>query len=420
MIRSRAGGDIPLTKLSPNQMAEAHTSEGPASGPYRRGRLLRSIVPYAKRARDLLKPGPRLRNFDPLSTLVTEEHPVVAAAYPVVDVHTHLGRWLTPDNSWMAPDKGALLETMERLNLRTLVNLDGRWGDELEANLERYDRANPDRFCTFCQLDFEMLARGAGPDDLVASLERSKRAGAKGLKVWKNLGLTATVDGRLLVPDDPLLGPVWEAAGALELPVLIHVADPVAFFLPVDRHNERIEELLAHPSISQAHHGTGVRDRLMTSFESVVASNPDTQIVGAHVGCFGENLSWVSGMLDRYPNFWIDTAARAELGRQPRAAARLIQRHSERVLFGADVFPVDPDVYRLYFRILETEDEHFRYTATGKHPGEQGRWAVSGLGLRPELLEKLYNRNACRLLGLESPAGGAAQDPTSPPPKVSP
>jgi len=381
--------------------------------------LLRSLVPYAKRARDVLYPGPRLRNFDPVSNLVTEEHHVGAAAFPVVDVHTHLGRWLTPDASWMAPDTGALLETMETLNLRTLVNLDGRWGDELEANLDRYDRAHPDRFCTFCQLDFEVLGRG-GPDDLVASLERSKRAGAKGLKVWKNLGLSETVEGRLLTPDDPLLSPVWEAAGALGLPVLVHVADPVAFFQPMDRHNERIEELLAHPSISQSHHGPAVRDRLMRSFENVVASNDKTQIIGAHVGCFGENLSWVSRMLDTYPNFWIDTAARSELGRQPRAAARLVERHSERVLFGADVFPIDPQIYRLYFRILETEDEHFRYTRPGAHPAEQGRWYVSGLGLAPELLEKLYNANARRLLGLGSPVVGAVDDPSPAGPEATP
>jgi predicted TIM-barrel fold metal-dependent hydrolase len=364
---------------------------------------LRKIVPIAKRLRYIASPGPRLRQYDPASNLVTEEHTVRAAAFPVIEVHTHLGRWLTPDGSWMAPDVNDLLATMGDLNLWMLVNLDGRWGDELEANLDRYDRAHPGRFATFCQLDLAVLDGGGGPDDLIRSLERSHAAGAKGLKIWKNLGLTATVGGRRILPDDPLLSPVWEAAGALGLPVLVHVADPVAFFQPMDRHNERLEELLAHPSISLARHGLAVRDRIVGSLEAVVAGNPRTQFVGAHVGCFAENLGWVSQMLDDYPNFWIDTAARADLGRQPRAAARLVDRHQDRVLFGADVFPIDPEVYRLYFRLFETEDEHFRYT-TGPGPStEQGRWNVYGLGLAPEVLEKLYNLNASRLLSCDPP-----------------
>ncbi len=386
-------------------MPPTDTPSGPSSGPYRRGKLLRTLVPPAKRLRNIAKPGPRLREYDPVSNLVTEEHRVRSAAFPVIEMHTHLGTWLTPDGGWMAPDVSRLLATMDELNLFMLVNLDGRWGDELEANLDRYDRAHPGRFATFCQLDLDVLDGQGGPEDLVRSLERSHAAGARGLKIWKNLGLIAMADGRRILPDDPLLGPVWEAAGALGLPVLIHVADPVAFFQPVDRHNERLEELLAHPSISLASHGPGVRQQILTSLEAVIARNPLTQFIGAHVGCFAENLSWVSRMLDDHPNFWIDTAARADLGRQPRAAARLMERHQDRVLFGADVFPIDPEVYRVYFRLFETEDEYFRYCPDSGPSTEQGRWNVYGLGLAPEVLQKLYNLNAARLLSCDPPPG---------------
>jgi predicted TIM-barrel fold metal-dependent hydrolase len=321
----------------------------------------------------------------------------------VVDVHTHLGYWLTPDGSWMAPDVKELLETFDALNVRSVVNLDGRWGDELEANLDRYDRPYPERFATFCQLDWEILDGRGGPDDLIKSLEGYARAGARGVKVWKNLGLIAKVNDRLLMPDDPMLDQVWQAAGTLRLPVLVHVADPVAFFQPMDARNERLEELLAHPSISQVHHGVQGRERVIASFEAAVASHPETQFIGAHVGCNAENLPWVSRMLETYPNFWIDTAARSDLGRQPRVAARLIEKHQDRVLFGADVFPIDPSVYRNYFRILETEDEHFRYAPDDKHVAEQGRWNVFGLGLSAEVLEKIYSANARRLLRWDWP-----------------
>ncbi|MFZ0665202.1 MAG: amidohydrolase family protein [Acidimicrobiales bacterium] len=398
------------------------TEEAPAgaqAGPYRRGALLRRVVPVAKRVRDTLRPGPRLKEYDPVSNLVGPANDVTSARFPVVDIHTHLGRWLTPDGSWMAPDLGALFDTFDALNVRSVVNLDGRWGDELEANLDRYDRAHPDRFATFCQLDFAVLDGAGNPDDLVRSLESSHRAGARGLKVWKNLGMIAKVGDRILMPDDPLLDPIWQAAGSLALPVLVHVADPVAFFQPMDRHNERLEELLAHPSISQAHHGVTGRHRIIESFEAVVASHPDTTFIGAHVGCNAENLPWVTRMLDTYPNFWIDTSARSDLGRQPRQAAKLIERHSDRVLFGADVFPIDPEAYKLYFRLLETEDEYFRYAPPGKHVAEQGRWTVSGLGLPGDVLEKLYSHNARRLLGWESPQNpGDSAKSTADPRKI--
>jgi predicted TIM-barrel fold metal-dependent hydrolase len=368
------------------------------SGPYRRGKLLQSLVPLAKRARGLARPGPRLKFYSPRSNLVSDENLPARAATPAIDFHTHLGRWLTGDGGWMAPDVGELLETMDKLNLATLVNLDGRWGQDLEDNLDRYDRAHPERFVTFCQVDFGALDGRGGPDALVRSIELSKKAGARGLKIWKNLGLTETVGGRRLLPDDPMLAPMWESAGQLGLPVLVHVADPVAFFQPMDRNNERLEELLAHPSISLVQHGLEGRDRIIESFEAVVNANPSTQIIGAHVGCNAENLPWVSRMLDSYPNFWIDTAARSEIGRQPRASARLIERHSERVLFGTDVFPIDPAAYRIYFRMMETEDEYFGYNPGTGPSVQQGRWSVSGLGLAAHLVEKLYMSNARRLL----------------------
>jgi predicted TIM-barrel fold metal-dependent hydrolase len=373
------------------------------SGPYRRRRLLRRLVPFAKAVRNVARPGPRLTQYDPLSNIVADEHRVLKASFPVIDIHTHLGRWLTSDGGWMAPDVDDLLATMEKLNLKTLVNLDGRWGDDLEANLDRYDRAHPGKFVTFCQLDWESLDRGSGPDDLVRSIERSHHAGARGLKVWKNLGLTTTVGGRRLMPDDPRLAPVFQAAGELNMPVLVHVADPVAFFMPMDRHNERLEELLAHPSISLASHGLNVRNAIIKSFEAIVGGNPKTQFIGAHGGCNAEDLPWVSRMLDAHPNFWIDTAARSEIGRQPRAVVRLIEKHPDRVLFGTDVFPIDPEAYHVFFRLIETEDEYFRYNPGTGPCVQQGRWAVSGLGLAPALAERVYGTNASRLLGLDRP-----------------
>jgi predicted TIM-barrel fold metal-dependent hydrolase len=298
----------------------------------------------------------------------------------------------------MAPDVGQLLALMDASNLSALVNLDGRWGAELDENLARYDHAHPGRFYTFCHLDWRLLDTLDGTDALVASLEQSARQGARGIKVWKDLGLSVTAGGRRVLPDDAALTPVWEAAGALGLPVLVHTADPVAFFQPVGVHNERVEELIAHPSISLAEEGVGMLDRLLDSFERMVASCPGTTFVGAHVGCHVEDVAAVSALLDRYPNLLVDISGRApEIGRQPRAAARLIAKHPDRVLFGTDQLPIRAEDYGVYFRLLETDDEHFSY-APGRTPPPHGRWRISGLALDPATLEQVYAANARRLL----------------------
>ncbi|MFL6071369.1 MAG: amidohydrolase, partial [Actinomycetes bacterium] len=170
----------------------------------------------------------------------------------MIDAHNHLGRWLTSDGEWMAPDVQALLRTMDAAGVEVIVNLDGRWGAELDDNLDRYDHSHPERFLTFCHVDWSLLARDDGDasivDQLTGQLQDSARAGARGVKVWKDLGLKVRdAAGNLVQPDDDRVAAVLRAAGELSLPVLIHTADPVAFFEPLTPDNERWDELQVHP-----------------------------------------------------------------------------------------------------------------------------------------------------------------------------
>jgi predicted TIM-barrel fold metal-dependent hydrolase len=346
---------------------------------------------------------PALRNlplgeFRPRSNLRIEEHRVARSRFPAIDVHNHLGRWLSQDGGWASSDVDDLIALMDPCNVTSIVNLDGRWGDELQANLDRYDRAHPGRFATFCHLDWSVTSEPEFTDRLVGSLERSAAAGAKGVKVWKDLGLRIRDHAdELLMPDDDRLSDVWSAAGELGLPILIHVGDPVAFFEAVDGNNERLEELLEHPDWSFSDPRFPRFERIVESLEAIVAAHPETTFIGAHVGCFAENLSWVSRMLTAYPNFNVDIAARiAELGRQPRAARTLMIEHSDRVCFGTDEFPPNAEVYAIHYRFLETDDEHFPYSLEQIPP--QGRWAISGLALPDAVLRKVYHENAARLV----------------------
>ncbi len=341
----------------------------------------------------------RLADYLPRPALRTTETSVPRPSRPAIDAHNHLGRWLTGD--WSSPDVGALLDLMDQHDIRCIVNLDGRWGEELEANLDRYDRAHPGRFVTFCHVDWDEARSPGFADRLVQSLRESRDRGARGLKVWKDLGLGFADDrGELILPDDDRIAPVFHEAGALGLPVLIHTADPIAFFDPVDLRNERLEELAVHPEWSFHGHRFPSFDRLIASLDALVGAHPGTTFIAAHVASSAEDLASVSDMLDRHPNLHVDISARlAELGRQPRATTRLIEHHRDRVLFGTDAFPPDAATYRLHFRFLESEDEHFAYSADDGVP-PQGRWRISGLGLGAATLAEVYHDNARRILDL--------------------
>lgn len=339
-----------------------------------------------------------LRDYRPRSRLVAAEHQVLSAAVPAIDSHAHLGRWLSPDGSWMVPDVPRLVAEMDQVNITGIVNLDGRWGSELTANLERYDHAYPGRFATCGHLDWRELSEPGFGDRLAAGLRTSASAGAAGVKVWKDLGLHLRDHrGELVLPGDERLAAVWAAAGELGLPIFIHTADPVAFFDPVDERNERLEQLLSRPDWSFADPQFPSFEQLIDSLEALVAAHRGTTFVGVHVGCYAENLAWVGRMLDSYPNFHIDTGARiAELGRQPRATADLVSRHPDRVLFGTDEIPFDTRVYAIYFRFLQTLDESFDHGLDD--PPAMGRWKISGLGLAPDVLSQVYAGNARRLV----------------------
>jgi predicted TIM-barrel fold metal-dependent hydrolase len=349
------------------------------------------------RIRDL-----RLVDWRPEPQVRVPSTAVPRSAVPCIDVHNHLGRWLSETGDWTVPDVDALLATMAAANVATVVNLDGRWGDELEANLDRYDRAFPGRFVTFCQLDWRLLAEPDGEARLTASLEDSARRGARGVKVWKDLGLRIRdADGAVVLPDDPRVVRVLGRAGELGLPVLIHVADPMAFFAPLDERNERLDELLQERDWWFGDSAVvPTFDRILDALADLVVATPGTTYIGAHVGCVAEDLDRVERLMARAPNFTVDLGGRmAELGRQPRRFKRLVEAFPDRVLFGSDVYPPSADAYALLFRFLETEDEAFDYAPDEPVP-PQGRWLVSAAGLDAAALERVYAGNARRVLGL--------------------
>jgi predicted TIM-barrel fold metal-dependent hydrolase len=351
--------------------------------------------------------GLRLQDFRPRSMLSVPAHPVDRAKFPVVDVHTHpTGR---ARNQGGVPRGEAvavrnqpadLLRMMDARNLRTLVDLTGSSGSGLAEAVRTFQAAHPGRFVVFTEPSFDRIAEPGYAAWQAEELTRAKAAGARGLKVLKVLGLflREQIDaGPLVKVDDPRFDPMWEACAALDLPVAIHVSDPAAFFLPVDAQNERYEELHRRPDWSFHGRDFPSNAEILAARDRVLARHPRTTFIGLHVGHSSEDLAAASAALDRFPNLYVDIAARiGELGRQPRASQRFFDRYQDRIVFGTDG-PHDA-LYPIYFRFLETEDEYFDYSP-GPIPS-QGRWKIYGLGLSDQILRKVYAGNAERLLHL--------------------
>ena len=356
------------------------------------------------------RPAPddlRLVDYRPRRQLRTRDadapaRPSVAA----IDAHNHLGPSPFSDG-WDRRSPDELAAALDASNIAAIVDLDGGWADALRHELDHWAPLG-DRVAVFAGLDYAMWGERPDFGDVEAArLRDGEAAGARGLKVWKPLGLRARDPSGLLVPvDDARLDPVWAVAGELGLPVTIHVADPIAFFEPLDATNERYEELLAHPDWHfwptrgrgrPDEDGFPPFDELLDGLEALVARHPRTTFIGAHVGCAAEDLGRVERMLGAYPNWNVDIAARiAELGRQPYSARDLVIRWHDRVLFGTDA-PPDPAAWAVYARFLETRDESFPYDPEGG-PGSQGRWQIHGLGLPEDVLHAVYAGNARRLI----------------------
>jgi predicted TIM-barrel fold metal-dependent hydrolase len=340
----------------------------------------------------------RLQDFRPRAEVRLPEHRVTHPRFPVIDVHVHLG----PEFScgWYGRDAAELVPVLDEMGVETIVDLDGGWGEHLDARIAAYQACFPGRFLHFARVDWHAAFMSDDPGEYAANqLRDSVRRGAWGLKVWKNLGLRLRDEQNRLVPvDDERLDPLWVAAGELSIPVLIHAGDPAAFFQPLDNRNERIEQLLACPQW-QIFPDFPSLEEIMGQLERMVLRHSNTIFIGAHVGCYAEDLSRVAALMERAPNWYVDISARvAELGRQPRATRAFIEAHPDRILFGTDTCG-RPEENAVYYRFLETEDEYFSYRPD---PDDycNGRWRIYGLGLSDDLLRAVYRENARRILGL--------------------
>jgi uncharacterized protein len=334
--------------------------------------------------------------YEPKSTLVVPQNPVKRSKFPFIDVHNHQFEMSNKDKV------AGLVKEMDELNMGLLVNLSGRGfgGDEAKSDstlfgqIDNTQKNFPNRFVIFTNVDFSKISEAGWATKAVAKLtDDVKNHGAKGLKVYKNLGLNVRENGKLVPVNDPRIDAIWAKCGELGIPVIIHTADPAPFWQPMNGFNERWLELKTHKGRKRdAANGDFSWEQLIEQQHDVFKKHPKTTFINAHMGWYPNDLQKLDSLMDVFPNMYAEIGAViAELGRQPRAAKKFFEKRQDRILFGKDSYV--PDEYATYFRVLETEDEYFPY-----HKKYHAFWRMYGLGLSDEVLKKVYYKNAIKII----------------------
>ena len=330
-------------------------------------------------------PPPSIVDYRPRTTLKVAEHPVPRAKFPVIDSHNH--------TTITAANIEQMIKDMDALNMRVLVNLSGGNAEAVRQKME-FLRSTPhaDRFRVFANVSWNNADAPGWAERAVADLEQAVKNGAIGLKIAKNLGLDARKsDGSRQKVDDPILKPIWDACARLNIPVIIHTAEPQEFFSPLDMKNERWLELALFAERRNYNPGDPTFEELMGERDRMYAANPKTRYIGAHFNWYANDLGRLSKQLDALPNLVVETGAILyDLGRQPRAARAFFLKYQDRVLFGKDAW--ESTEFPYFWRVFETGDEYFDY-----YRNYHAFWKLYGMELPDDVLKKLYYRNALRV-----------------------
>ncbi|MBN1257031.1 MAG: neutral/alkaline non-lysosomal ceramidase N-terminal domain-containing protein [Planctomycetes bacterium] len=321
---------------------------------------------------------------------------ITQAKFPAIDFHLHY--WLS---NWHPVEEA--INDMDKANVRICGNMIGDrfYQAKLEPILEHF-KGYEDRFFFYTGVDFGRIDDPDWPEYVNQKLEHDIALGAKGIKIYKELGLRyIDSSGNLINADDDRLNPLWEAAARLALPVLYHHADPLPTFMPIDPSNERYDSLKGGNNrwYWGKPGGFPTYEEIMACMYNLAGKNPQTTFIFPHCASMTGDLLRCSALLDKYSNVYVDLSARLDLlGRQPNMARKFITKHSDRILWGTDqMWPDRYGCYSAWFRFLETEDDYFSYNSYGRPT----KWRIYGINLPDKVLKKIYSENAVKLLKIK-------------------
>jgi uncharacterized protein len=361
-------------------------------------KLFASVSP--SQAVDQAKAAPTAKPSSPETILLKDYRPksihkvpvtqIDKAKFPIIDMHSHpYAKTPQEIDQWV--------RNMDEVGVEKTMILTMTTGKEFDGIQNKYS-AHPGRFEMWCGLDFSGYDTPGFPDSAIKELERCHDGGARGVGEIhdKGQGLRSRKSNApKMHPDDPRMDALWDKCGELGMYISLHVADPIWMYQKMDRHNDGLMNayywrLDNQPDIVDL---SGMVD----IFERTLARHRNTTFIACHFMNLDYDLTRLGEVLDRNPNLYADISARyAETAPIPRFAAQFYSKHADRLVYGTDM-GFDKPMYRITFRILESQDEHFYETDQFSY-----HWALNGLGLDDEILKKVYRENAAKLLASRS------------------
>lgn len=329
-----------------------------------------------------------LKNFRPVSKYKIPVTRIDSAAFPVIDVHTHV---------YAKTDKEIIqwIKCMDACGIEKSIILTQASGLKFDSIYKLYSKYG-NRFEIWCGFDYTGYDKpGFGPA-AVKELERCYKIGARGVgeEGDKGLGLffNDPVKAWGMHIDDPRMKPLFEKCAQLHMPINIHVADPIWMYEKMDSTNDGLMNAQEW-RIDMTKPGIIGFDALIQTLEKAVKNNPKNTFIACHFANLNHDVAKLAFLFDNYPNLYADISARyAESATIPRYMKAFYEKYQDRLLYGTDM-GFDTSMYRITFRVLESTDEHFYEIGLfGYH------WALNGFGLPREILKKIYHDNAARIL----------------------
>lgn len=336
----------------------------------------------------------KLKNFVPESRFNTPKAEITKAKFPVIDAHSH-------EYAQTADEIKTRTELMDKWGVEKTILLTyatgARW-DSVNSLYSKYPK-HYELWCGFDYTDYDKP--GYGPA-AVAELERCVEMGAKGVgelgdKGWGLYYSTNKINksnrsGTTMHIDDPRLVPLLNKCAELDLPINIHIADPIWMYEKIDSTNDGLMNAAKY-RIDKTDKKVIPHNEQIIHLENALKKYPDITFIACHLANYTYNLDRVGELLEKYSNLFTDVSGRfSEMAAVPKYSAKFLEKYQDRILFGTDL-GVDDMMFDAAFRVLESNDEHWydidRYNY---------HWPLYGLGLEDEVLKKIYKQNAQRIL----------------------
>ncbi len=326
-----------------------------------------------------------LDHYRPVSIYNIPKSDIEKPAFPIIDMHSH-------DYTQNKAEIDQWVQTMDAFGIERTVILSTQTGAGFDSVVAKYS-TYPDKFEIWCGLDYT----GYDTDEdwsanAVKELERCYKMGARGVGELGDKGeglfYSKPTNAYGLHLDDPALIPVFNKCAELDMPINVHVAEPIWMYEEMDSTNDGLMNAYSW-RIDKTKKDILLHADLIQSLSNAAASNPNTKFIACHFANCSYDLQILGDLLDKHSNLWADISARyAETAPIPRYVERFYEKYQDRLLYGTDM-GFDEYMYKTTFRILESDDEHFYEKDLFDY-----HWPLNGLNLSDKILKKVYKENA--------------------------